>query len=150
TRVMSSAPERRALVLIAGVAALGVAARAWRATHEQPQPAPAEVRALDAQLGRIDSARRVGRGAKAPRRTSPARASRASTVRPAGEAKPGSVREPGRKSTASAARAPVDLDRANAAEIEALPWIGPALAARIVANRDKCGPFGDLKALTRV
>ena len=45
---------------------------------------------------------------------------------------------------------PVDLDAADARAIEALPRIGPALAARLVANRDSFGPFGSLQALRRV
>jgi len=49
-----------------------------------------------------------------------------------------------------AAREPVDLDRATAREIEVLPWVGPALARRIVANRDSFGPFGSVEALGRV
>ena len=44
----------------------------------------------------------------------------------------------------------VDLDRATAAEIEALPRIGPALARRIVANREASGPFRSLDNLRRV
>ena len=44
----------------------------------------------------------------------------------------------------------VDLDRASAPEIELLPWVGPALARRIVANRDSFGAFGSLAALARV
>ena len=47
-------------------------------------------------------------------------------------------------------REPVDLDRATAGEIDVLPWVGPALAGRIVANRDSFGPFGSLEALGRV
>jgi competence protein ComEA len=45
---------------------------------------------------------------------------------------------------------PIDLDRATAAEIEALPRVGPALARRIVANRDSSGPFGSIEALRRI
>jgi competence protein ComEA len=44
----------------------------------------------------------------------------------------------------------VDLDRASERDIEALPWVGPALARRIVANRDSFGAFGSLGALERV
>jgi competence protein ComEA len=47
-------------------------------------------------------------------------------------------------------REPVDLDRATEREIDVLPWIGPALARRIVASRDSFGPFGSLEALGRV
>ena len=45
---------------------------------------------------------------------------------------------------------PVDLDVAPAAEIERLPRIGPALAARIVASRESLGPFKSLEGLGRV
>jgi competence protein ComEA len=44
----------------------------------------------------------------------------------------------------------VDLDRAAEREIDALPRIGPALARRLVANRDSFGPFGSIEALGRV
>jgi hypothetical protein len=44
----------------------------------------------------------------------------------------------------------IDIDVANAGELERLPRIGPALAKRIVANRDSLGPFGSLPALRRV
>ena len=44
----------------------------------------------------------------------------------------------------------IDLDAATAQEIESLPAIGPALAGRIVANRDSFGSFGSLDALGRV
>jgi len=44
----------------------------------------------------------------------------------------------------------VDLDRADAREIERLPRVGPELARRIVAERDAHGPFGSLEGLGRV
>jgi competence protein ComEA len=44
----------------------------------------------------------------------------------------------------------VDLDRAGAAELERLPGIGPALAARIVADREARGPFVIPESLLRV
>jgi competence ComEA-like helix-hairpin-helix protein len=44
----------------------------------------------------------------------------------------------------------VDLDRAPAAELARLPRIGPALAGRIVADRETQGPFGSLEALERI
>ena len=37
--------------------------------------------------------------------------------------------------------APVPLNRASREELEALPGIGPALAARIVEQRERYGPF---------
>ena len=44
----------------------------------------------------------------------------------------------------------VDVDVATAADLDALPRVGAAMAARIVANRDSFGPFGSLAALRRV
>ena len=92
-----------------------------------PDPPASEGAALAAQLQRVDSARVTkrsrGRSSKAPG-TAPAKG--------------------------IAAPAFVDLDRATAAEIEALPGIGPALAARIVAHRDSAGPFGSMDAFCEV
>jgi competence ComEA-like helix-hairpin-helix protein len=45
---------------------------------------------------------------------------------------------------------PLDVDRASADELRALPGVGASLAARIVAEREAHGPFGSLPALTRV
>jgi competence protein ComEA len=44
----------------------------------------------------------------------------------------------------------VDLDRAEAAELERLPRVGPALARRIIDDRSQNGPFGSLEGLSRV
>jgi competence protein ComEA len=59
------------------------------------------------------------------------------------------ARRPARRRAATPA-APVNPDVATAQELETLPRIGPALAARIVANRDSFGPFGSLEGLQRV
>lgn len=45
---------------------------------------------------------------------------------------------------------PVNLNRADAGELEDLPGIGPVLAERIVADRDAHGPFTALADLARV
>ncbi len=44
----------------------------------------------------------------------------------------------------------LDLNRATAAQLEALPGIGPALAARIVAKRDSLKGFRSVEELVRV
>ncbi len=44
----------------------------------------------------------------------------------------------------------VDLNAATASELESLPGIGAALAARIVESRAREGPFPDVESLDRV
>ena len=46
--------------------------------------------------------------------------------------------------------AALEVDRATAADFERLPGIGPALAARIVADRERRGAFGSPDGLDRV
>jgi hypothetical protein len=118
---MPTPGERQALGFLVFIALSGASVRLWRASRPvQPPP----VAALDVQLGRVDSAQR------APKR-----------ARKSGGAKKDSVVSPAR---------PVDLDRATMEEIEALPGIGPALAARIVAHRDSVGSLGSIDGLCEV
>lgn len=44
----------------------------------------------------------------------------------------------------------IDVNRASAAELALLPGIGPALAGRIVEDRERNGPFATLDDLVRV
>ncbi|MGP6158385.1 MAG: helix-hairpin-helix domain-containing protein [Vulcanimicrobiaceae bacterium] len=65
-----------------------------------------------------------------------------------------SGRHAGRRSSLRSRKEPpaetVDLNRADAAALEELPGVGPALAARIVAFRDLNGPFASLDDLLDV
>jgi competence ComEA-like helix-hairpin-helix protein len=117
---MPTPGERKALGFLVAIAVSGASVRMWR-SHVPPPPA--SVGALERQLARVDSAQR------APKRAKKGRAAPAKPPVPAG---------------------PVDLDRATAAEIETLPGIGPALAARIIAYRDSVGSFGSMDALCEV
>jgi len=47
-------------------------------------------------------------------------------------------------------RRPLPINDAGAADLACLPGIGPALAARIVADRNTHGPFAEVQALERV
>jgi DNA uptake protein ComE-like DNA-binding protein len=118
--------ERKALWFLALVALSGGAVRLWRATHRAEDVVA--VAALDQQLERVDSAR--ARSVRRERRVPAARV----------------VHD----TAAAAPSGPVDLDRADSAAIETLPGIGPALAARIVANRDSAGSFGAVEVLCDV
>ncbi|HEU4990159.1 MAG TPA: ComEA family DNA-binding protein [Gemmatimonadaceae bacterium] len=127
---MPTSAERKSLVFLSVVALLGGGVRVMRA-HEVPPPSASATRALDA---RIAAVRDTG-GARRPKRKPIGITPRITVV--VHHTPP----DPAHR---------VDVDRATAAELQALPGIGPALAARIVANRDSLGPFGSLAALRRV
>ncbi|OGL01002.1 MAG: hypothetical protein A3E31_05495 [Candidatus Rokubacteria bacterium RIFCSPHIGHO2_12_FULL_73_22] len=58
---------------------------------------------------------------------------------------------PGRPPRAAPPRAtPLDVNRASAAELARMPGVSPALAARIVAARERDGPFASVDDLARV
>lgn len=120
---MPTPGERKALMFFGAVMVLGAGTRAVSSTEGG---APADVtarQAIDAQIAAVDSVRRTGR-------------------------RKGKGRRP--KKPEVVVPAIIDVDVASASEIETLRWVGPALAARIVADRDSLGPFGSLKELERV
>lgn len=95
---------------------------------------------------------RIRDAAEASRLEGERRADSADSADP--EAPP--ARDPGRERRAASRALPapafgaLDPDRASAADWERLPGIGPALAARIVADRAARGPFGGPEGLSRV
>jgi competence protein ComEA len=50
----------------------------------------------------------------------------------------------------AASTGPINVNTATQEELEALPGIGPALAARIVEHRNQHGPFASVEALVDV
>jgi competence protein ComEA len=64
----------------------------------------------------------------------------------AGEAAPSDLVS----SPTGAAAGPVDVNRAEAGDLEALPGVGPATAAAIVTERERNGPFLTVDDLERV
>ncbi len=160
---MPTPSEQKALAFVAIVILLGGAVRVVRAGAARP-PTPFEQQALARQASATDSA------AAAAARKKPSKRGRVS-LRPSRDTVPkvvggvstvplnrlgfpppsptiitGGVQEARR----TAGGILIDLEVATATEIERLPRIGPALAARIVANRDSVGPFGSLEGLDRV
>ncbi|MBA3579469.1 MAG: helix-hairpin-helix domain-containing protein [Gemmatimonadaceae bacterium] len=123
---MATPAERKALLFLAAVVSLGAGVRVVRAVSRDPASDEGSTRAVREQIRRVDSAQRVRKGPGSPRRTRPG------------------------KSLASAALRPVDMDTSSAELMEGLNGIGPALARRIVANRDSLGAFGSIEGLGRV
>lgn len=159
--------ERKALAFFALLAALGAAARAAGLGDPPPPDLPGgtvgdERAALDRQLAAVDSARAARRPGRSP--------ARARRPRPRARASPDSTAPVAASGTASVAASvasaparpssarpptlgpppPVDVDRADSAALEALPGVGPALARRIVRDRQARGPFGSIAGLSRV
>ena len=102
---MPTPNERKGLWFLALVAVSGTGVRVWRS--HAPGPPAAEARALERQVGRVDSAR----AARKEKRD-----------RPKAKAKPARDTTP---------PGPVDLDNADVAAIDRLPGIGPAMAERL-------------------
>ena len=134
---MPTPAERQALLFLAAVAVIGGGVRAAgtrtlarevaRAERGVAPSADLATRALDAQIAAVDSARRHGRAPKANARTRAARTITEPTLLP------GPVPSP-----------------VLSIELERLPRIGPALAARIVAWRAAHGPFESMESLRHV
>jgi competence protein ComEA len=127
--------ERTALIFLSAVLVTGAAVRLLRAANGGLRPPPSAVTALERQRRLTDSLARAPREKAAPsRRTGRGQESAA---------------RPSPRATNPAPLDPIDVDRASAKEIEALPRIGPALAARIVTEREANGPFLSLEALDK-
>ena len=140
---MPTPGERKALLFLGSVVALGAAGRGVAALHSSaPVDAAARI-ALETQIQAVDSARHV----KSKRKVKSTRKPKYGALH---------IQTPQFDPPAEhndrppAVSAIIDLDVASAAEIETLRGVGPALAARIVADRDSLGPFGNTSELQRV
>lgn len=150
---MPTPNERKALWFLAIVALSGTAVRLTRSSA--PPPTSAQGEALARQLQRVDSVRAARRAEQSPRSARGRRATGAKERTPPDASTATTSPEPVARARAPAGgasgpRALVDLDRATVEEIETLPGIGPALARRIVANRDSGGAFGAIDAICDV
>ncbi len=155
---MPTPAERQALLFFAAIAALGVGVNAFRAARGGDRVLTGSPSDLAAQIARVDSAvahspsREAGRAALRKRNAEKAaQKRRPESSTPMAATMPSSVLHlPSSVLHLPSSVRLIDLDYAPAAAIESLPRIGPALAARIVANRDSFGPFGSLDGLQRV
>ncbi|MBL0939256.1 MAG: helix-hairpin-helix domain-containing protein [Gemmatimonadaceae bacterium] len=92
-------------------------------------------------MAAIDSARRAPKASRKSTRTRKPKAGAISRSKPV---------ETGRAPEPPPTPEPLDINSATAAELERLPRVGPALAQRIVAYRDKHGPFTSGESLRHV
>jgi competence ComEA-like helix-hairpin-helix protein len=120
---MGTPGERKALLFLGAVIALGGGVRVARAIGSDSRVDSQAKAAIERQIEAVDSARKHGK-------------------------KKGKGRKP--KKVEVIVPAILDLDIATAGQIETLRGIGPSLAKRIVADRDSLGPFGSLEQLQRV
>ena len=156
---MATPSEKKALAFLAAFALLGAGVRMTQAVGHASTADAASREALRRQIAASESA---GAADRKKKRDRPVRLKRAKPVSALDSAMTAPVisspsifdppkPESKRKGKGTAAlTGPVDMDRASADEIEALPRIGPALAKRIVDDRAANGPFGSLDGLQRV
>ncbi|ATG54724.1 competence protein ComEA [Brachybacterium ginsengisoli] len=74
---------------------------------------------------------------------------------PGEEPRPDAAAAPAQEGAAAGSTGPgdaarIDLNTANAAELEELPGVGPAIAERIVEHRERNGPFTSVEGLLEV
>jgi competence protein ComEA len=149
---MPTPAEKKALVFLAAVAVAGAAVRATGAATRAQTADDASREALRRQIVAVESAgaaARKGKGAGGPKAAwrPPANEIDPRSIfarPPVGRVSPKSGREPANPAP------PVDVDVATAEELERLPRIGPALAKRIIQERNEAGAFGSLEELQRV
>lgn len=138
--------ERAALRWLLAVFVAGAGVKLYRQWRFSGDATPAAAEALSRQLLAVDSAQRQGRRARNTRSAGRQSTSGRRTRTPARPRADSAAALASSEPTLSR----VDLDVADSAALERLPRIGPALASRIVADRQAHGAFGSLRALQRV
>jgi DNA uptake protein ComE-like DNA-binding protein len=141
---LSMRSDHKALLFLAGIAALGATVRVARAVSAPEPPGGA---ALEHQMQAADSAKRSLTAKRPDKSRRPAQSKRGSagTTGVAQQPTP-TVASPTHRDY----KGRLDLDLATATEIDSLPNVGPILAKRIVADRMVNGAFRELTALRRV
>ena len=125
--MLYSRPQLRLLILLALTLLAGLGVREWRAGF------PDAARRLDRFDRDEPITPLVGETPGAPTSPAPARA----TPPPPGAPAPAPIK-------------PLDVNRAAAVELAALPGVGPGLAQRIVEERERRGRFDSPEALRYV
>ncbi len=123
---MPTPAERKALVFLSAVIALGGATRVYRSTADRNPVDSKSSAALGRQISAVDSA--------IASKSTPSKRRKRRGAAPNPPFVP----------------AVIDLDVASAAQIETLRGVGPTMAARIIADRDSFGAFGSMEGFQRV
>jgi competence ComEA-like helix-hairpin-helix protein len=139
--MLYSRPQLRLLLLLAAIFLVGLGVREWRAGFP----------ALADRLERFDREEPIAPLLPAARgEDPPAHGRPKEKVTDAGA----SVSRPEARDTPPPAPGPpaqpLDLNRATAADLQRLPGIGPGLAQRILAERERRGRFESPEALRQV
>jgi competence ComEA-like helix-hairpin-helix protein len=145
SRLALTAPEAVALLVLSGALALGLGVRQLQ---ERAAPPAAALAAADARWAALDAA---ADSAASGAVGEPAFTSRLLPVDSVAIPASGFADTPAR-SRRSSANSPVrmNLNTADAALLQRLPRIGPALAGRIIAYRQERGPFRRVEDIVNV
>lgn len=167
---MPTDAERNALLFLASLAVLGAGVRVVESYRFDREVAGAAdtarsagsrsmgERALTSQIAAVDSARaaRTERSERA-KVSKPPRARKVTEERDRpnvsnlnGSGSGAMVPTINKRKGQSALLEPVNINRASATELERLPRVGPALAARIITWREQHGPFRTIEDLRHV
>jgi competence protein ComEA len=157
---MPTPSEKKALAFLSAFLLLGAGVRMTQAVG---RASTADAQSREALRQQIASAESAGAAERTGKHQPRARRGKAKPPAPDSVRMPTVISSPsifdpppvapagkGRTRKSDPPLTPIDVDRASAAELEALPRVGPALARRIVEDREADGPFGSLEGLQRV
>ena len=136
---------RAGLLFVLVSVALGGAFRGWERAHRE--------RFDETVASLVDASAREedpSSGVASPGAAATAGAAESGHAALPGAALPASPGGPRRGAAEAPLPASIDVDRASVDEFLRLPGFGPALAARIGAERERQGPFGGPDGLLRV
>jgi competence protein ComEA len=148
--------ERKALLFLGAVVALGVGVRAVGRLRGEPAVGAMQP-ALERQLAKAEGAARLERAKREAREREKAEKGSRAKSRVARAATGAGTRASRKRVSGDSGSAPVaatpllvDVDTADSLALATLPGVGPALARRIISERMARGAYGSLEALDQV
>jgi len=150
TRLALTGPEAMALLVLAGALALGLGVRQLQG---RAAPPAAHLAAADATWAALDAAARTPTPDVAPAAGSDGAPASEAGLAPADSVAiptAGFADPPRARRGAVGGPVRMNLNTADAALLQRLPRIGPALASRIIAYRQEVGPFRRVEDVVNV